>query len=55
METISNKNGLVIISFPFPQGNENSIPIVVELNKGKWGERGARARARGNGKKIKKA
>jgi hypothetical protein len=53
METISNKNGLVISLFSFPQGNESSIPIVVELNKGEWGEKGARAR--GNGKKLKKA
>jgi hypothetical protein len=55
MEPISNKNGLVVSSFPFPQGNESSIPIVVELNKGERGERGARARARGNGKEFKKA
>jgi hypothetical protein len=40
MEPISNKNGLVVSSFLFPQGNENSIPIVVELNKGEWGKGG---------------
>jgi hypothetical protein len=40
------KNGLVVSSFPFPQGNESSIPTMAKLNKGKWGERGERARVR---------
>jgi hypothetical protein len=36
----------VVNSFPFPQGNESSIPTMAELNKGEWEERGVRARAK---------
>jgi hypothetical protein len=39
--------------FPFPQGNESSIPTMAKLNKGKWGERGARARVRSKVKTFK--
>jgi hypothetical protein len=34
----------VVISSPFPQGDEGSIPIMAELNKGEREERGVRAR-----------
>jgi len=30
----------VVNSFPFPQGDEGSIPIMVKLNEGEWGKRG---------------
>jgi hypothetical protein len=31
---------------PFPQGDESLIPIVVKLNKCKWGERWARVKGK---------
>jgi hypothetical protein len=39
----------VVNFFPFPQGDENLIPIVAELNKCKWGEREIKAEAKAKG------
>ncbi len=39
MSITSNKNGLVVKSFPFPRGNKGSIPIMAKLNEGEWGKR----------------
>jgi hypothetical protein len=47
MSIIWNKYGLVVSSFPFPQGDEGSIPIMAKLNNGEWGAKGARVRSKG--------
>jgi hypothetical protein len=39
-QIVWNKDGLVVSSFPFPQGDESSIPIMAELNKLQMGWKG---------------
>ncbi len=46
-QIVWNKDGLVVSSSPFTQGDESSIPIMAKFNKGEWGKGGQGKKKKG--------